>query len=109
MSEEVALKVAEQVRLTVRALGILNTAANRGYVTISAGVAARTSATSDESALVGEADSALYEAKRLGRNRSVVYSAFDLRYFDSASIQHDPQPPKVDHDQPHEPIDLAGK
>ncbi len=107
-SEDAALKVAEQIRLKVRALGILNTAANRGYVTISAGVAARTSATSDESALVGEADSALYEAKRLGRNRSVVYSAFDLRYVDSASIQPDPQRPKVEHDQPHERIDLAG-
>ena len=38
-SEEGALKVAEAIRLTVRALGIPNTAASRGYVTISAGVA----------------------------------------------------------------------
>jgi predicted signal transduction protein with EAL and GGDEF domain len=108
-SEDAALKVAEQVRLTVRALGILNTAANRGYVTISAGVAARTSATLDESALVGEADTALYEAKRLGRNRSVVYSALDLRYVDAASIQPDPQGPEGAHDRPHERIDLTGK
>lgn len=108
-SEDAALKIAEQIRLTVRALGILNTAANRGYVTISAGVAARTSATSDESALVGEADTALYEAKRLGRNRSVVYSALDLRYVDAASIQPDGQGLEGARDRLHARIDLAGK
>lgn len=88
-SESEALRVAEAVRLTVRALGIPNTAATRGYVTISAGVAARTRSTLDESTLVGEADTALYEAKRLGRNRSIVYSAAPLQYVDTGSIQHD--------------------
>jgi diguanylate cyclase (GGDEF)-like protein/PAS domain S-box-containing protein len=88
-TEDVALKVAESIRLTVRALGIPNTASSRGYITISAGVAARNRATLDEAALVGEADTALYEAKRLGRNRSIVYSALDLQYVESESIQHD--------------------
>jgi diguanylate cyclase (GGDEF)-like protein len=109
MSEDAALKVAESIRLTVRALGILNAAASRGYVTISAGVAARTSATLDESALVGEADTALYEAKRLGRNRSVVNAARDLRYVDAASIQPDPRGAERQPDQSRERIDLAGK
>jgi diguanylate cyclase (GGDEF)-like protein/PAS domain S-box-containing protein len=90
-SEAEALKVAEAIRLTVRGLGLPNAAASRGYVTVSAGVAARTSATLDETALVGDADLALYEAKRLGRNRSVNRSLLDLPHIDAASIQHDPQ------------------
>jgi diguanylate cyclase (GGDEF)-like protein/PAS domain S-box-containing protein len=87
-TEDAALKVAEAIRLTVRALGIPNTASSRGYITISAGVAARNRSTLDEAALVGEADTALYQAKRLGRNRSILYSSLDLQYVESASIQH---------------------
>ena len=90
ISEDDALKVAESIRLTVRALGLPNTAATRGYLTISAGSATRTRSTLGEAALVGEADVALYEAKRLGRNRSIVYSSLDLRYVEAGSIQHDP-------------------
>ena len=88
-TDAAALKVAEGIRLTVLALGIPNSASSRGYITISAGVAARDSSTIDEAALVGEADTALYEAKRLGRNRSILYSSRDLRYVETESIQHD--------------------
>ena len=90
-TEDAALKVAESIRLTVRALGIPNTASSRGYITISAGVAAKNRSTLDEAALVGEADTALYEAKRLGRNRTIVYSSLELQYVEAGSIQHDPE------------------
>ncbi len=100
-SEQVALKVAEAIRLTVRALGLLNTAASRGYVTISVGVATRTRSTLGDTALVGEADTALYEAKRLGRNSSVTYSSLELQFVDTASIQHDPQSTADERDRTH--------
>lgn len=87
--EDDALKVAEAIRLAVRGLGVPNAASSRGYITVSIGVSARTDATRDDSALVGQADSALYEAKRLGRNRSIVASSLDLTFVDSESIQHD--------------------
>jgi len=72
-----ALRVAETVRLTVRALGIPNPASSRGYVTVSIGVSTKTEITFDEAMLVGDADLALYEAKRHGRNRS--FASRDLK------------------------------
>lgn len=72
-----ALDVAEAVRLTVRALGIPNPASSRGYVTVSIGVSTKTEGTFDEAMLVGDADLALYEAKRHGRNRS--FASSDLK------------------------------
>ena len=99
ISEDDALKAAEAIRLTVRALGLPNTAATRGYLTISIGIATRIRSTLGETALVGEADVALYEAKRLGRNRSIVYSALDLRYVEAGPIQHDPDLAPVELDR----------
>jgi diguanylate cyclase (GGDEF)-like protein/PAS domain S-box-containing protein len=99
VSEDEALRVAEAIRLTVRALGLPNTAATRAYITISAGVATRTVSTLDEAALVGEADVALYEAKRLGRNRTMVYASLELRYVESGSIQHDPELAPAERDR----------
>jgi len=82
-----ALGVAEAVRLTVRALGVRNSASSRGYVTISVGVSTKTDATLDEGMLVGDADLALYEAKRLGRNRSFTASSLKQVYVESVPLQ----------------------
>ena len=87
VSEADALKVAEAVRLTVRSLGIPNPASPRGYVTLSVGVSTRTTATLDEAMLVGDADLALYEAKRQGRNRSFAASALKHTFVESAPLQ----------------------
>jgi diguanylate cyclase (GGDEF)-like protein/PAS domain S-box-containing protein len=87
IGEADAVRVAEAVRLTVRSLGISNPASGRGYVTISVGVSTRTEATLDEAALVGDADLALYEAKRLGRNRCFAASALKHVFVASGPLQ----------------------
>nr|WP_295845079.1 diguanylate cyclase [Tardiphaga sp.] len=86
-TEAEALIVAEAVRLGVRALKIPNAAA-RGYLSVSIGVSDRDARTPNEATLVGEADLALYEAKRQGRDRVVAYSALPREYFDNGLIQH---------------------
>ena len=89
VAETDAVRVAEAVRLTVRSLGIPNSAASRGYVTISVGVSTRTAATLDQAMLVGDADLALYEAKRLGRNRCFSASALKHAFVESGPLQPD--------------------
>lgn len=83
VSEARALKIAEAVRLTVSSLKLANPAADRGFVTVSVGVASKTEATGVESVLVGEADLALYEAKRRGRNQSVASSSLMASYVEA--------------------------
>ena len=92
VAETEAVRVAEAVRLTVRSLGIPNPAASRGYVTVSVGVSTRTEATLDQAMLVGDADLALYEAKRLGRNRSFAASALKHAFVESGPLQPDTEP-----------------
>jgi diguanylate cyclase (GGDEF)-like protein/PAS domain S-box-containing protein len=87
VSEANALRVAEAVRLTVRSLGVPNPASPRGYVTVSVGVSTRTAATLDEAMLVGDADLALYEAKRQGRNQSFAASALKHTFVESSPLQ----------------------
>jgi diguanylate cyclase (GGDEF)-like protein/PAS domain S-box-containing protein len=87
VSEDDALKVAEAVRLKVRSLAIPNPAAERGFISVSVGVATRTPDTTDEAALIGDADRALYEAKRRGRNTSVVRSSLEHDDADAALPQ----------------------
>jgi diguanylate cyclase (GGDEF)-like protein/PAS domain S-box-containing protein len=87
VSEANALKVAEAVRLTVRSLGIPNPAARRGYVTVSVGISSKTETTLNEAMLVGDADLALYEAKRQGRNQSFAASALKHTFIESGPLQ----------------------
>jgi diguanylate cyclase (GGDEF)-like protein/PAS domain S-box-containing protein len=87
VSEAGALRVAEAVRLTVRSLGVRNAASSRGYVTVSVGISTKTEATLDETMLVGGADLALYEAKRLGRNQSFMASSLRQAYVESVPLQ----------------------
>ncbi|HEX7883949.1 MAG TPA: diguanylate cyclase [Afipia sp.] len=84
VSETNALKVAEAVRLTIRSLRLAHPAADRGFVTVSVGVASKSGATESEAMLVGEADFALYEAKRRGRNQSVASSSLMASYVEAA-------------------------
>lgn len=65
-----AREIAERIRAAVEALQLPHAGSARGHVTVSIGVASSAqSQASCEEDLVGNADKALYEAKRRGRNR----------------------------------------
>jgi diguanylate cyclase (GGDEF)-like protein len=65
-----ALNVAESIREAVAALAVPHTASPSGHITISIGVAcARPTLGDPPSSLIREADQALYDAKRAGRDQ----------------------------------------
>jgi len=70
-----ATDFAEALQAAVRALGIRNPASARGGLTVSIGVASKDDGTADATSLLREADIALYEAKRSGRDCIVVAPA----------------------------------
>ncbi|MGF6774888.1 diguanylate cyclase (GGDEF)-like protein/PAS domain S-box-containing protein [Paraburkholderia sp. GAS334] len=66
--------IAERVRTSVEALAIPHATSSGGIVTVSVGLAAAASGTGvSVRKLVAEADSALYQAKRLGRNQTASH------------------------------------
>ena len=64
-------------------------------MTVSIGVSTKTEMTFDEAMLVGDADLALYEAKRHGRNRS--FASRDLK---QGQIEQVPLQFSPDHQSP---------
>ena len=78
-TKETALKVAERIRLLVEGTPFDHASRQpSGKVTISGGVATWPGDGDDVDALLRNADAALYEAKRGGRNRVAAYSAPEL-------------------------------
>lgn len=74
-SLEGALRVAEEIRVRVRGLGISHTGSDHQCVTLSLGVTSLIPSTSSSvSKLIGAADEALYRAKATGRDRSCCSS-----------------------------------
>ena len=74
VSEDQAVRIAESLRLMVRKLDIRHPVAPRGYVTVSIGVATKTGVMANETTIIGDADIALYYAKKKGRNCTVASS-----------------------------------
>jgi diguanylate cyclase (GGDEF)-like protein len=67
-----AFRVAERVRVAVKRAAIPHPRSESGFLTVSIGLAAGSAETGK---LLGQADGALYEAKRTGRNRVLVGSS----------------------------------
>ncbi|HLY48266.1 MAG TPA: diguanylate cyclase [Solirubrobacteraceae bacterium] len=68
---EGAYAIAERIRTSVEALQIPQMD-NRGMLKITASLGVASSAEGQKDALIAEADAALYQAKRLGKNRTVT-------------------------------------
>jgi diguanylate cyclase (GGDEF)-like protein/PAS domain S-box-containing protein len=68
-----ALSIAERIRTSVETLAIPHTTSDHRIVTVSVGMAATRSGSGvSGQKLVRDADTALYQAKRLGRNRTAT-------------------------------------
>lgn len=75
VSNEQAIRIAEQVRAEIEQLGIAHKASPNGHVTVSIGVAHAHPGHGTVKDLVEAADAGLYAAKRRGRNAVVEHGA----------------------------------
>ena len=80
-----AMRVAERIRSLVESTPFENADSQpTGHVTISGGVATAPVDGDDVDSLLRNADAALYQAKRAGRNRVVAHAGADLAGLDEA-------------------------
>ncbi len=75
MNENNALQLAERIRLAVEKTPMTPSGLDKPvYITISIGIAIYPGHAENENELVSRADTALYQAKSLGRNRTALFS-----------------------------------
>ncbi len=72
------LELAERVRRAIETTAVELRGGEAVYVTASAGVATYRRGSHDETLLIEQADLALYESKRAGRNRVTVHASAEL-------------------------------
>lgn len=86
--KELALRVAERIRALVESTPFAHAEAQpTGHVTISGGVATVPGDGEDIDSLLRNADAALYQAKRAGRNRVVAYASVPLAGAEDAAAE----------------------
>ena len=80
--ENAAAAVAAAIHGDIARLAIAHPASGTAYITLSIGIAHKTDEATDIWEIVRDSDLALYRAKRLGRNRTVLASAIAAEPFD---------------------------
>lgn len=93
VNQEVALLVAERVRMAVRRAGFVHPDGEDGLLTVSIGVAC---GREDMGQLLARADAALYKAKRGGRNRVMAAETALLPVLDADPGALSPDPERAD-------------
>lgn len=79
-----AVEISENIRQTVERHRFTLNSGEAIFITISIGVACYDETTTDLTALIEDADKALYQAKRTGRNKVCVYNSMAREEFTSA-------------------------
>jgi diguanylate cyclase (GGDEF)-like protein/PAS domain S-box-containing protein len=83
-NEDAAAAVAAAIHGNIARLAIAHPASGTACITLSIGIAHKASEVTDIWEIVRDSDLALYRAKRLGRNRTVLASAIRADEFDTA-------------------------